>query len=213
MKTILLILILSFTQDARSQNFDEWVRQKRTQIRYLVQQVGELQVHLEMLKKGYDIVREGINTVEEITKGEFDLHNNYFTSLMKVNPHVLRYTNFPELIFGQNIINKRVTGIKYNLYASPDLSEAESAFIIKILDNLQDAATRIYSNLEDVLLNNKLQMTDHERLRRIDELKEEYKKHIVDLDQVELNIQQMIANRIAESNEIRLLRKLNNLQP
>ena len=38
-----------------------------------------------ILKKGYEIVDKGWNTVNDIKHGDFDLHNNYFTSLKQVN--------------------------------------------------------------------------------------------------------------------------------
>ncbi len=64
MKTILLVIatVLLF-QSANAQTWDEWFKQKKTQKKYLVQQIAALRVYLDYLKKGYTVVHNGLNTI------------------------------------------------------------------------------------------------------------------------------------------------------
>jgi hypothetical protein len=79
---------MQFCFVVQAQNLNEWVRQKKTQIRYLVEQVAALQVYIELGQQGYAIYRDGLEVIGDIEDGEFNLHKDYFASLSAVNPHV-----------------------------------------------------------------------------------------------------------------------------
>jgi 3-phenylpropionate/cinnamic acid dioxygenase small subunit len=46
-----------------AQTFDEWFKQKETQIKYLVEQIGALKAYGEVVKRGYDIAHNGLTNV------------------------------------------------------------------------------------------------------------------------------------------------------
>jgi len=71
-----------------AQNWQEWFRQKKTQRKYLVQQIAALKVYLEYLKEGYAVAKKGLNLVGDIKDGNFNSHAEYFGSLKLVNPSV-----------------------------------------------------------------------------------------------------------------------------
>ena len=84
---ILFIFIVSclFISNATGQNWNEWFRQRRTQIRYLQTQIVELQAQIMLLKKGYDVAKEGWEFIQDMTNGEFELHKDKVSRLDKVN--------------------------------------------------------------------------------------------------------------------------------
>ena len=69
-----------------AQTFSEWFRQKKTQKKYLLQQIAALQVYIGYAQKGYRIAKEGLTTIGGFTKGEFDLHSD-FQKLCKGSRH------------------------------------------------------------------------------------------------------------------------------
>ena len=71
-----------------AQTWSEWFRQKKTQKKYLLQQIAALQVYADYASKGYGIARDGLGIIGNIRKGDFSMHSNYFSSLIKVNPQV-----------------------------------------------------------------------------------------------------------------------------
>ena len=81
MKILLTLCAIMCMSSAKSQTWDEWFQQKKTKLKYIAQQIAAFEVYAGYLKKGYEIVDEGWNTVNDIKHGDFDLHNNYFTSL------------------------------------------------------------------------------------------------------------------------------------
>ena len=80
-----------FSKSSFSQTTAEWTQQKKTQIKYLVQQIIAFQTYLIYVKKGYDIAHKGITTVQNIKNGEWNLHKDFFGSLKMVNPSIEKY--------------------------------------------------------------------------------------------------------------------------
>src|ERR1700676_4411499 len=108
MKKIMLILYTSFaaTSYLHAQTFDEWFQQKKTQVKYLVNQIAAYQVYTKYLEKGYDIAQNGLTTIHEIKKGEFNLHSGFFNSLKSVNPEIAKYSKVGEIVSYQLAIIK-----------------------------------------------------------------------------------------------------------
>jgi len=65
---VTIIILLSGAQ-VNAQTWNEWFRQKKTQKKYLVQQIAALKVYLKYLKQGYRIVDKGLSLVGDIKDG------------------------------------------------------------------------------------------------------------------------------------------------
>ena len=105
MKKFLLIMMMSISGFlVKAQTFNEWFKQKKTQIQYLVDQIGALRVYSQSLQKGYEITNSGLEFIHGVKKGDFDLHQLYFTSLKKVNPQVKSYSKIEDIILLQKEI-------------------------------------------------------------------------------------------------------------
>src|SRR5260221_4860823 len=99
MKMIFIILSLFVCiQAGHAQTYDEWFRQKKTQKKYLLQQIAALQVYIDYAKKGYDIASKGLNTIRDIKNGDFNLHRDFFGSLKQVNPKIKKYAKVADII-------------------------------------------------------------------------------------------------------------------
>lgn len=89
MKNILMLLLLSLcSQTVSAQKVKEWLRQKKTQKQYLIEQIAHLKLYLELTEKGYKIAKEGLTTISSIKEGEFKLYKNRFDSLCIVKPKI-----------------------------------------------------------------------------------------------------------------------------
>jgi hypothetical protein len=85
-KKIIIVAMILVTGTAYGQSWNEWFRQKRTQIRYLGEQIAQLQAQIMLLKEGYDAAKEGWEFIHDMTNGEFDLHKDYFSHQDNINP-------------------------------------------------------------------------------------------------------------------------------
>nr|WP_121271735.1 hypothetical protein [Pedobacter schmidteae] len=152
---------LSFS--SYGQTWSEWFKQKKTQKRYLLEQIAALKVYAGYLKKGYEIVDDGLSTVRDITKGEFSLHNAFISSLKQVSPAIRNDVRVAEIIALQISILGSFAEVKGSDYLS-----AEDLAYIRLV---QGAVTLdCFNELEELLLvqtSGKLEMKDDERLVRL----------------------------------------------
>ncbi|NVM62155.1 hypothetical protein FHW88_000431 [Mucilaginibacter sp. SG538B] len=73
---------------AQAQTFAEWFSQKKTQLKYLTQQIAALEQYGKDVEQGYRIAKSRWAGIGSWVKGEFDLHSAYYRSLRTVNPAI-----------------------------------------------------------------------------------------------------------------------------
>src|SRR5579862_929089 len=166
-KAILYILLNIFsTHCAHSQTFDEWFRQKKTRIRYLVEQIAAYEVFDADVTKGYGIAQAGLTYIGDTAAGELVLYTAYYRSLKTVNPSVAGYARIAPIMSMASAI---VEGFG-NLAQVPGMTGAESDYLGLVSRNLIAKCNNALDELTVVLTDNDYTMTDDQRIRRIDAL-------------------------------------------
>jgi hypothetical protein len=160
-KTI-TILALFFCVQSHAQTWDEWFAQKKTQKKYLLQQIAALQTYISTAEKGYKIASDGIHTISNIKNGELNLHSLFFNSLKTVNPKIKNATIVAEIIAYQIAIVNEFKNI-----SKQNLNSDELAYIGKVYSNVIAESIKDINALIEVITDNVLQMTDDERIKRI----------------------------------------------
>jgi len=158
-----LLLITATAPRCQAQTWDEIFKQKKTQIKYLGQQIAALQVYISYAKKGYELVGSGLQMVRDITRGEFNLHNAFVSGLKQVNPVIRNDVRVAEIIALQVAILKSFGSVK----AQGLLSADQLIYIAEVSDGV---ISDCYHDLEELLLiitSGKLEMKDDERLTRL----------------------------------------------
>ncbi|ETZ20157.1 hypothetical protein [Pedobacter sp. V48] len=163
-----LMLITATAPGCRAQTWAEWFKQKKTQQKYLVQQIAALQVYIGYAKKGYEIVGSGLQTVRDISNGEFNLHHVFISGLKQVSPAIRTDVRIAELVALQFGIVKNINGLK----SSGGLSTDQLIYVVEVAN---EVISECYHDLEELLLiitSGKLEMKDDERLSRLNEIYE-----------------------------------------
>lgn len=80
-----MILIHCSVGTLSAQTFEEFFKQKKTQKKYLLEQIAALQTYAELAKKGYAIVSGGLSFIGDIKNGKFSLDKAYFDGLHRAN--------------------------------------------------------------------------------------------------------------------------------
>ena len=148
------------------QNWNEIFRQKKTQQKYLLQQIAALEVYTGYLKKGYEIVNGGLQTISDFSNGEFGLHNAFISSLKKVSPVVRNYVRVAEIIAMQLAIGRAFDNIKPSSY----LTISNQLYIQQVRENLGEESLKDLEELLLVITSGKVEMRDDERLARLDKV-------------------------------------------
>lgn len=207
-----LMFLLLCIGSLHAQTFDEWFRQKKTQIKYLVDQIAALEVYAGYLEKGYKIAREGIRTIHDIKNGEFELHKSYFNSLKMVNPSIARYARIGDIIANQLYVLNHYK--KYLLQATKTdvFTDEEIDLFYAAFTHLVAAVKNSVEELVQVITDGKLEMKDDERLQRLEKLYATSEKQRSDLDVMNDQITLMGHQRILEKSGLNGLKYLYDLK-
>lgn len=209
MKKILIILLLAgCATSSKAQNFDEWFRQKKTQKKYLIQQIAALQVYIGYAQTGCAIAKEGLDIIGNLKEGELSLHTGYFNSLKNVNPEIRQYANVSDIMAIQAKIVQRCKQTRLRAQGSNLFNTEEKDYIGRVLDRLLDDCANVLDELLSVATDGKLEMTDNERLERIDMLYQNMMRQYTFSQSFGNETLLMAMSRIKESNETENVRSL-----
>lgn len=156
---VLLVALCVFNQSMSGQ-----AKQRKE----LILQIAALQVYIDYAKKGYSAVSKGLNFIGDARKGEVNLHGDYFTSLLKINPKVRNYYKTVEIISMQfkimKLCRKTLSDLKtVDLFHGNELDYIERSFE-KLLQNCSQTIDQLLVITTDA----ELELKDDQRLERID---------------------------------------------
>lgn len=214
-KTICFIILIGLMGigSLQAQNFSEWFRQKKTQKKYLLQQIAALQVYLEFARKGYSITKQGLNLVEGFKHGEFNLHSDHFVSLSQINPNIKEYARIAEIMALQYQITRDYHQSLEKLGKSGAFNKEELDYISGIFVTTLDFATDTLEELINLCTPEVLVMTDDARLERIDMLYDRLREHYNFFREFRQESTRMAIVRLQEKERIQHTRLLYNLNP
>ncbi|MEC5143096.1 hypothetical protein [Chitinophaga sp. 212800010-3] len=208
---VLFLIALCMATASYAQGVDEWLRQKATQRKYLIQQIVALQAQIAQIKKGYEIAKQGYNTIHAIKNGEFSLHTAFFTGLKTVNPKVKKYARVADIIANQVTIVQVAHQSIRQARSSPRFASGELAAVSEITDALLSEVAKTIDQLSAVVLNGKYEMSDDERLRRIDNLYLTSTQQAKTAYTLSQHVGFIDRSRLQELSENRAMRELYNL--
>lgn len=213
MKNIILFLLLatSVGKEVQAQTFKEWFQQKKTQKEYLVQQIAALQLYIGFAEKGYHVAKEGLNTVSGFTKGEFDLHEDYFHSLKSVNPVIKQSGKIA--VFGASLVElTNICNHTYQLLSNSNtFSKDELNYLHSVFRNLLNDGQKSINELLTVITNGKLEMTDDERMARIEKLYSEMQEKYTFCRSFSAEAESLAASRVQEKFDVQMSRALHRI--
>jgi len=148
------------------QTWNEIFRQKKTQKQYLLKQIAALQVYIAYAKKGYDLVGDGVHLVKDITGAEFSLHKAFFASLGVVSAPVSASPVVGEILErGLSVI------VALKGWKAEELNGNDRAYVSLVKANVLAECALELEELLMVITSGKLEMTDDERLQRLEGLR------------------------------------------
>lgn len=174
MKKYLIVIMIGFVMlggiEAQAQNWNEWFKQKKTQRRYLLKQIALLKVYVGLVKKGVTVVRHGLNTVQNVKNGEFNLHKDFFSHLNNVNPLIANSAKVADIIAYQVFILRQLNEVNRYCRGHGKFTAEEIRYVADVYANMLVLCDANLAELLSIIKPNKTKMTDDERLNRIDYL-------------------------------------------
>lgn len=166
----LILLFIGTAMTANGQTFAELFKQKKTQKKYLIQQIAALKVYGSYLEKGYAIAREGLEIIGALKDGELNLHRAFFHSLESVSPPVKAYARVADIVALQAALVRDCNRVAKQLSRHDFFNPQERDYLYGVFDQLLADGLATVNALMLVISPGKLQMTEAGRLDRIDRL-------------------------------------------
>lgn len=211
-KLLILFLLTTIVTTTQAQTFSEWFRQKKTQKKYLIQQIAALQVYIGYAQKGYSIAKEGLNTIGDFKRGEFNLHTGYFNSLKSVNPKIKQYAKVADIIAMQVAIIQGYNRTHRQVQQSGVFNGEELDYIRRVLSRLLDDCENTLDELITVTTDGNLEMKDDERMKRIDILYKDMMDNYTFSQSFHNETVVLATSRIKENNDVQTSRALYNIK-
>jgi hypothetical protein len=141
----------------------------------MLKQIALLAVYMKDLEDAMKIAKDGLTTISEIKNGEFNLHSLFFNSLQRVNPSVAKYSKIAEIISDQVAIVSNFKNVINRLNVSGRMTNSEMSYINAVYSNISGECTKSLNDLIAVTTDGTLEMTDDERIKRIDGIYDDMK--------------------------------------
>lgn len=212
MKKILSILSITIclsSANAQTPKFKEWFKQKKTQREYLAKQIALLQLYLGYLKKGYDIANKGLNTIENIKNGDFNLHRDFFGSLKNVNPHITNSAKVADIIAFQVYIIQNLKRVNRFCQSSKQFTADEIYYVTKVYRNMLYLSDINISELLTIVRANEAEMKDDERLNRLNKIYDDMLDKHAFVKSFEGDVRMIAREREREKRAVETARKQN----
>lgn len=207
MKKIILILAMFFTVNLlHAQTFDEWLKQKETQIKYLIEQIGALKAYAEVVNKGYGIAHHGLTDIFNGKDDDYKQQYNYFLSLWKVKPGIKNYNKLLSIYKMKADIEKQQHLVTSSF--TEYLSDKEKTYINSIYSNLVEGCKDLTAELNRVTNSDQLQLKDDERIQRIDKICSEMQDRYQFSQSFSRQVKLLVVGRFREKNELDKLSSL-----
>ena len=163
---VIICMLMLISSLSLGQTWNEFFKQRKTQLKYSLAQIAALKAYAEVAKKGYNIVSSGLNTVRDITNGEFKLHTVFIDALKTVSPIIRRDARIAETIALQLEIKKA-----FNQAGNSSLlSDSNEDYIDEVRKKIFDECNKDLDELLLVITSGNLEISDDERLKRIDQI-------------------------------------------
>ncbi len=208
--TVLLALFISCT--ASAQNWQEWTKQKKTQIKYLLQQIAANKVYIEYAQKGYSIASNGLQVIRTIKDGDFRLHHDFFESHRSVNPKLKDAAKVAAIIALQLRIVRETKVCLAGIKAGGRFTAGELDHCVMVFGNLLNDCLENIESLFLVITSGELSMTDDERLHRIDELYSDMQSKYGFCSSFSGEMNMLSVQRLGEQIELQRSKKINGLE-
>lgn len=208
-KLITMGVLVVLAGAVRAQTWGEWFQQKKTQKKYLLQQIAALQLYLGYVRQGYSIARQGLTTISDFKNGELKLHQGYFQSLGSVNPNVQRYARMADQLVLQQCIRTACRSLLRSANHSSWLLADEKRQAQKVTAQLLTRTDEAIAELQTLATNGRLNLKDDERLRRIEQVQQELVSHYVFCRQLAAELDLLALQRQKADKDQQTLRQLN----
>ncbi|OUL62609.1 hypothetical protein [Flavobacterium sp. AJR] len=185
-------------------------KQEIQQLILNIEKLSQFKQILKDMKKGYEMLSGGYNTVKDLSKGNFSLHETFLDALMQVSPTVRNYRRIGDIVNYQMQLVKEYKSAFGRFRDSENFNAEEIAYLERVYDNLFKQSLRNLDELTSVITANKMRMSDDERLASIDKIYADMQDKLMFLRNFNNNTLVLALQRAKERNDVNTMRSMYN---
>lgn len=187
--------------------------QEMQQLILNIEKLAQFRQILKDMKKGYEILNGGYNTVKKISQGNFSLHETFLDALMQVSPTIRNYRRVGDIVNYQVLLVKEYKAAFNRFKNSGNFNPDEIAYLERVYNTLFKQSLRNIDELTSVITANRMRMSDDERLVAIDKIYADMQDKLLFLRSFNNNTSVLAIQRAKERNDVNAMRniyKVNN---
>ncbi len=176
-----------------------------------IEKLAQFKQILSNMKKGYEILSGGYNTVKNIAEGNFSLHKAFLDGLMEVSPNVRNYRRIADITNYQLALIREYRNAYDRFQRDDNFNADELAYLGRVYDHLFKESLRNLDELVTVITSGKARMSDDERLQSIDRIYTDMQDKLMFLRHFNNNTTILAVQRAKERNDVQTIRKIYGL--
>lgn len=208
MKKCVMILSLLFLLVYKSTNAQS---DEAKQLLLNVEKLAQFKKILNQMYKGYEVVSKGYNTIKDISKGSFNLHQAFLDAMLQISPTVRKYKRVADIFNCQSEILREYQSAIKRFQSSNLFNVSELNYMSDVYKNLFSKCLQNLNELAMVMTAGNLRMSDEERITAIDRIYNDISDKVVFLKSFNSENNILAIQRKREMEEIKVSVKLNGL--
>ncbi len=176
-----------------------------------IEKLAQFKQILSDMKKGYQVLSGGYNTIKGISQGNFSIHKVFLDGLMEVSPTVRNYRRVGDIVNYQILLVREYKSAYNRFRSDENFSIKEIGYLGKVYDNLFRESLRNLDELTTIVTAGKLRMSDDERLRAIDDISKDMEGKLDFLRQFNQNTSVLSLQRAKEKKDAQSVKKVYGL--
>lgn len=203
-KIIVLSIVLSTCTASKLTAQSEEVQQ----LLLNVEKLAQFKQILSDMKKGYQVISTGYSTIKNLSEGNFNLHKTFLDGLMMVSPSVRKYKRVADIIQNQIVIVKEYKNAFNRFKRDGNFNPDEILYIGDVYSNLFKQSLNDLDELAIIVTDNKVRMSDDERLQAIDRIFNNMQDKLLFLRHFNNNTTILAVQRAREKNDAATMKKI-----
>lgn len=176
-----------------------------------IEKLAQFKQILSDMKKGYEILNGGYNTIKNISEGNFSLHKAFLDGLMEVSPTVRNYRRVTDITNYQITLIKEYRKAYDRFRRDNNFNADELAYLGRVYNNLFNESLRNLDELLTVITAGEARMSDDERLQAIDRIYADMQDKLMFLRHFNNNTTILAVQRAKERNDAQTTGKIYGL--
>jgi hypothetical protein len=206
MKTIVLFLcVFAFCLRVSAQT------QELEQLKLDLEKLAQFKLMLSQAKSGYQTLMNGYNSVRDIGKSNFNLHQQYLDQLLQVSPEVKNSPIVQRVLVSKQQVIADYKSLLSRMQTNGVFAADEVNEVVKSVGSIGEIVNADTELLILVLTPGKLRMSDAERSSIINQVDLSVQKQLSKLKALTDEYNKLMVLRLQQKRDVNEVKRLGNL--